>query len=567
MKHSSALPTASALLLTAVFLAASLPSTPAFGEGRLDFGAELDLDRYSDAPFDDTETDLAVSVLTEENVLRGNDDGTFAPNRRLNRAEFVQIIMRLTGDTATVNKNCFPDVNPDAWYAEPVCRAKALGIVRGNARTGVAENLWRFEPTRDVQYEEALKMLVQVYAHPIVGDTEGMDWYVPYVEAAEDMSLTIEGLTPGDRITRGEMARLTVAFLAESEGQLEELRDAEDGRVSSSSSSRSSSSSSRTSSSSVSSSSSSSSASFGTDPDTDLSVRSDFLLLGQAGPVLGAVDFFAQQEPIDVRQLNIRFASNPASIQQVRVYAEDDGRLLGTSLRETSGDYEIPVALGALRLPHRAEVGVYVRALMKPADGGASGGQIVQIERIEAEGDGVWSDSDYTVSTTETFLPFETAPAAITVFRSTGSLTSSVFVPGSSITLGDFDVRAVSTDNDYEAAITSLTFRVAKSSDVTLSDVELMVPGSGASTSCDVVASTIVCDNIPEGVGTVDDLLRLRLIADVSVTGQGDNPFLQVTLQSGGLPTSPGDIVWTDGRTTYDWLAIDEPVARGIRYE
>lgn len=570
MKYST-LPTASAFLVGAAFVAVALPSAPtAFGEGRLDFST-IDLDRYSDAPFRDDETDIAVSVLTEERILFGNDDGTFAPRRNLNRAEFAQIVMRLLDDDGTVNKNCFPDVNPDAWYADPICRAKALGIVRGNARPGVEESLWRFEPNRDVQYEEAVKMLVQVYALPVSGDTNGADWYVPYIEAAEDMDLAVRGLTPGDRITRGEMARLTVAFLAESEGQLEELRDAENGSMSSSSrssSSRTSSSSSRSSVSSISSSSSSvSSGSFSSDPDTDLRVRSNFLILGDVTPVLGAVDFFAQSEPVDVRQLNIRFASNPTSIQQIRVYAEEDGRLLGTSLREPSGDYEIPVADGALRLPHRAEFGVYVRALMKPADGGASGGQIVQIEHIEAEGDGVWSDGEYTVSTTETFLPFETAPAAITVFQSTGAVTSSVFIPGGDVTLGNFEVKARSNDNDYTVEISSLTFRVAMSSEVSLSDVKLTVPGSGASSECTVSTGFITCDSIPLSVGTVDDEQLLRLTADVTLADGADDPYLQATFQSGGSPTNPGDIVWTDGRTTYDWLAIDEPVARGIRYQ
>lgn len=567
-------------LPVSIVFAVSLLSGAALAQtsDRLDFST-TDLDRYDDAPFDDRRTDLAVSVLTEKGILRGNDPSpgsgqarTFRPGRNLNRAEFVQIVMRLIDDTSAVNTNCFPDVQPDAWYAEPVCRAKALGIVRGNARAGVPENLWRFEPSRDVQYEEAVKMLVQMYAHPITGDTEGMDWYVPYIDAAEDMGLDIEGLSPGDRITRGEMARLTVAFVAESEGQLDELRDAEEGR-SSSSSSRSSSSSSRTSSSSnwtsSSVSSSSSSSSFGTgalDPDTDVSVRSRFLVLGEASPVIGAVDFFAQSEPIDVDALTVRFASDPSSIQQVRVYDEDTRRLLGTSFRNGSGDYEIDLPAGALTLPHRQEKGVYVRVLLKPADGGAGGGEIVRIEDIEVEGDGQWSDSSYTVTSTETFLEFETSPAVFTGFESATSLTSSVFIGGPSVTLWDYNVRGRSTDNDYEPRFTSLAFRVAKSSDVTLTDARLTVPDSGAETDCVVTSGLITCDNIPESVGVVDDFRRLRLVADVETSGSGD-PFLQVTLQAAGNPSNPGDVEWTDGTTTYDWLQFEEPIARGIQYE
>lgn len=565
MKHS--------LVPVAAFLAATVAVT-AFAQstdssGRLDF-SEIDLDRYSDAPFADRETDLAVSVLTEEGVLRGNDDGAFRPGRNLNRAEFVQIVMRLVDDESTVNKNCFPDVNPDAWYAEPVCRAKAMGIVRGNARVGVPENLWRFEPTRDVQYEEAVKILVELYALPIDGDGEGMDWYVPYLEAAGDAGLDLPGLRAGERITRGEMARLTLAFLAENEGQLDEYRDAEEGRSSSSSSrsssSRTSSSSSRSSSSSSRTSASSSSAG-ATDPDDDLRVRSNFLLLGEVTPVLGAVDFFASQEPIDVDTIRVRFSSDPSSIQQVRVYDEDTGKLLGTSFRDGSGDYEIAVPTGTITLPHRQEKGIYVRALMKPADGGASGGEIVEIEHIEIDGDGVWSDSDYTVTSAVNFLPFETAPAAITGFTPATSLTSSAFVGGPSTILWDYTVTGRTTDNEYEPHVTSLTFRVAKGSNVTLSDVQLTVPDSGAESDCTVSTGTITCDNIPESVGSVDGSRRLRLIADVDYSGTGGDPYLQVTLQEGGSPTSAGDVEWTDGRTTYDWISIDAPLARGILYD
>lgn len=283
--------------------------------------------------------------------------------------------------------------------------------------------------------------------------------------------------------------------------------------------------------------------------------------------MIGAVDFFAAQEPIDVDTIRIRFSSDPSSIQQVRVYAEETGALLGTSFRDATGEYEIAVVPGTIVLPHRKKAGMYVRVLLKPADGGASGGQIIQIERIEMDGDGVWSDSDYTVASTETFLQFETAPAVITGFARATSLASSVFISGPSVTLWDFNVSGRTTDNDFEPALTSMTFRVAKSSNVTLTDALLAVPGTGAESDCTITSGFITCDNIPESVGTIDDVQRIRLITDVDYSGVGGDPFLQVTLQSGGTPASAGDVEWTDGRTNYDWLGIDEPIARGILYK
>ncbi len=303
------------------------------------------------------------------------------------------------------------------------------------------------------------------------------------------------------------------------------------------------------------------------DPSDDLTVRSNFLLTGEVSPVIGAVDFFAAQEPVDVDTIRVRFSSDPSSIQQVRVYEEETGKLLGTSFRDGTNDYEIAVAPGRIVLPHRQEKGIYVRVLLKPADGGASGGQIVHIERIEMDGDGVWSNSEYTVASTETFQQFETAPAVITGFEPATSLSSSVFVAGPSVTLWDFNVSGRSTDNDFEPAITSMTFRVAKSSNVTITDAQLTVPGSGAESDCVISSGFITCDGIPGSVGTIDDVQRIRLIADLEYSGSSGDPFIQVTLHAGGTPASAGDIEWTDGRTDYDWLGIDEPVARGVMYE
>lgn len=559
MKH--AFPTASAFLAGAVALAAVLPSAAIGAEGDLDFSS-VDLGRYSDAPFGNHSTDLSVSVLTEERVILGNDDGTFAPDRRLNRAEFVQIVMRLLNDTGTVNKNCFPDVSPSVWYADPVCRAKALGIVRGNARVGVEESLWRFEPTRDVQYEEAVKILVQVYALPVVGDTEGMDWYVPYIETADDMGLSIEGLSPGDRITRAEMARLTAAFVAESHGQLAEFRAAEEGSMSSSSSSRTSSSSSMSSSSSV----SSSSSSYASDPNDDVTVRSNFLLLGEASPVLGAVNVFPAHEAINLDKVTVRFTNDSSAITNLRLYETDTGRYIGTAYRQSAGVYVANVPTGTLVMPQNENTGIYVRADLRDVESGGTGGQYVRIDSVTVEGTGEWSNDDYTIASNVTFQTFQVAPAAIVRVTSTGGLSSSLFQAGQDVVMGTFDFDAETSDARFTPRVTDLTFTIAASNGVTLSNAYLTLPGSSVTSPCTVSANRIECSSIPASIGTVDGSQSIRLVADVT-GGGSQNPFLQVSLSDPGTPTSAGAVAWTDGTTAYGWIPGDTPVARGIRYE
>ena len=48
--------------------------------------------RYKDAPFPKAET-AGISLLTNAGALQGNPDGTFAPRRTLNRAEFLKIAL------------------------------------------------------------------------------------------------------------------------------------------------------------------------------------------------------------------------------------------------------------------------------------------------------------------------------------------------------------------------------------------------------------------------------------------------------------------------------------------
>lgn len=224
---------------------------------------------YSDGPFDLPEA-AGISFLTREGIVEGNPDGTFRPRRTLNRAEFTAIVMRLSGDMDEgAAANCFPDVRAFYWFAPAVCTAKAQGIVSGYPDG-------TFGPSKPVNYAEALKILTLLFDYTI--EPSGGEWYLRYAAAARAHETALPGMSAyANPLTRGEMARLAAAFAAESQGELENFRRAEDGTwtpgqsSSSSSSSQQSSSSSEYSSSSISSSSSS----------LGWEAKSRFLLLGQ----------------------------------------------------------------------------------------------------------------------------------------------------------------------------------------------------------------------------------------------------------------------------------------------
>lgn len=540
----------------AIVLGSTIAVTSALAR---DFSSS-NIGRYTDGPWD-RPTSIAVSVLTDQDVLRGNADGTFRADSLLNRAEFVTIAMRLAPNTGTAaSRGCFPDVSPDAWYAQDVCDAKVIGYVRGNAREDVSPERWRFEPGRSIQYEEALKILSEIFAVSVSGSTEGDRWYEPYVRAANQFEIGLEGLRPGDTITRGEMARLTVAYQAYVEGELDELREAEAGRSSSSRSSQSSSS--RIS---VSSSSHSSASSVSIDPRTDTSVQSNILVLGETSSILAGVKFFSDDEAINVDQIVITLNGSAQSLSLIRVY-DSSSRLLGNAVRDSSSSsvFTLHLADGALQLPRRVDMSVYIRGVLKEYEAGGVSGEVIEVNNVTLSGTGDWSNDAYSTTSTDTFPASETARATITSFVNTG-MANSALTAGSSQLLAQFRVSATEGDSQAQVRITDLDLRI-EGSGVSLSNVHLRTEGGDDTTACTNSSTVITCASIPSGIGIVDLQKTIRVYGDITVNSNVTNPSLRVTVSDPGTITTAGDVTWTDGTNTFEWLPVDTPVARGTLF-
>lgn len=100
----------------------------------------------------------AIEMLVSAQVLKGNPDGTFAPERPVNRAEFLTMLYRARGITPDpANTGCFrSDVVSGSWYENVVCDAVARRFVMGYPDG-------RFRPEAAVNRVEALKMLLEVF--------------------------------------------------------------------------------------------------------------------------------------------------------------------------------------------------------------------------------------------------------------------------------------------------------------------------------------------------------------------------------------------------------------------
>lgn len=74
----------------------------------------------------------SISLLASKGIINGRGDGTFDTDGKVTRAEFVTMLARLSGDEIASLENTFSDVSSDSYYADYVAWAVANNIVSGN---------------------------------------------------------------------------------------------------------------------------------------------------------------------------------------------------------------------------------------------------------------------------------------------------------------------------------------------------------------------------------------------------------------------------------------------------
>lgn len=510
---------------------------------------------YTDTPTD-LETKVALSLLTELEVIQGNDDGTFAPNRTLNRAEFVSIAMRLHSELAvSVSATCFPDVAASAWYAMAVCQAKKAGIVQGEDGY--------FSPERPINYAEAVKVLVELYGLPV---QNAQVWYQGYIQAANSANLLTGNVLPGTYITRAQMVRLTASFVAHSSGELSNLRAAQAGSAASSSSSNMSSVGSSVASNMSSSSANSSSSSYTYDSYGTVELADNFVLLGSVSPVLASVNIFSDAQPFQITDISLTLNSAAASVESLLVY-DQAGRYLGRATLRSGTTYAVSVRNFNIEVPHRENFAIYARAQMKGYLAGGVSGETVQVSQVFIEGIGGWNNKDQSQSSSDTFPVFQTARSRITVIENADE-DRGILVEGTGQLLGMYRFGGEVGDGQADLALTDLVFQIETSGGVSLSNVQLTADGTSETMSCSIVSSTVTCVNIPATFGSMEDRKRvLSLYGDISIPNTSVNQALRLSLNQAGSLNVTGSVAWTDGSTAFTWVQLPSPIVRGTYFE
>lgn len=118
----------------------------------------------------------ALRWAKEAGVVSGYADGTFQPDKSVNRAEYLKMVsIAAKSETSTEGSLGFSDVNDQAWYAPFVRAAKKAGVIKGYPDG-------TFKPEQTVSFAEGLKMGYLTFGVSVT-DVAG-EWYESYLRHA-----------------------------------------------------------------------------------------------------------------------------------------------------------------------------------------------------------------------------------------------------------------------------------------------------------------------------------------------------------------------------------------------
>ncbi len=164
----------------------------------------------------------AIDELSSLQVVRGYSDGTFHPEKSVNRAEMMKLLYSATGKIPSSGPlGCFKDVVRESWYEAIVCDAASSGnrFVQGYSNG-------TFRPAATVSRVEAIAMIMKVFEFSVPAMTEESKrsiafvdvstsaWYAAPVSYAFQLGLLpINGSSsayfyPNAEVSRGEASQL-----------------------------------------------------------------------------------------------------------------------------------------------------------------------------------------------------------------------------------------------------------------------------------------------------------------------------------------------------------------------
>ncbi|WP_193726918.1 choice-of-anchor I family protein [Paenibacillus guangzhouensis] len=161
-----------------------------------------------------------IQTLLDKGIVVGRPDGSFKPNDKITRAEYMAVLFRsLNMEQIADAGSTFTDVSPEAWYGPYVGALTVSGII-----TGFPDG--RLQPNQVMTREEACVILYRAWKNKLpsgagakqVDASQLSSWSRDAVIALVQAGI-IQGGSNGDlklkqTITRAEVAKMVAAVLS-----------------------------------------------------------------------------------------------------------------------------------------------------------------------------------------------------------------------------------------------------------------------------------------------------------------------------------------------------------------
>lgn len=158
-----------------------------------------------------------IEKLAALGIINGYEDGTFKPENKASRAEYLKIVLRAMNidySDVDTSKLTFADVDKNSWIAKVVVKAAELNMIDTTNKN--------FRPNASISRAESMKMLlnaagIETSENTVSDFSDVKGWAVKYVQKAKDLGIVngqeINGkilFRPADNITRAEVSKIVV---------------------------------------------------------------------------------------------------------------------------------------------------------------------------------------------------------------------------------------------------------------------------------------------------------------------------------------------------------------------
>ncbi len=159
----------------------------------------------------------AIYHLQEKGILQGYADGTFQPQKNINRAEFLKIVIETFYPNTVYDdyrQKCFDDVNDTSlWYVPYACKAKELYLIDGY------DNRY-LKPENTISFVESAKIIANMSGTQF-SETEN-PWYEPYVRFMLQKKLVSPSIDAfNHEMTRADISEMISRYIRLQEQRLD----------------------------------------------------------------------------------------------------------------------------------------------------------------------------------------------------------------------------------------------------------------------------------------------------------------------------------------------------------